>query len=152
MTDAPRRNWASWAIVLVGGAVMIAGLAVVGGPGQARKEQRDETRMAHLRELGAHATCLATQSGALSARMDTTADCGSPPDVSDPLTGQPYQIELLDSGNLRICAEMEAQDALERRRAYYVFERDGNCIVVSNDRDSGTGGRYQPVIVPEISR
>lgn len=89
-----------------------AGLWLTGGPAQGRAEMRDRERQSDIAGLTAHARCL-TQEGEVVPPMTTTAGCPGLPRLSDPWTGEPYRIEMLKTGQLRICANLETETFLE---------------------------------------
>lgn len=122
------QGWASWGIAALAGAAVIAGLAIAGGPGQARKERRDEARMGDLQRLAAHIACLA-QDGRLTrppADLSPTPGCPGPVPLTDIRTGEPYRVEPLDGRKYRLCAAFELPAATQPP---WGSNRDGDCIV-----------------------
>ncbi len=89
-------RWAGAALIVLTLAMIGAGLWQVGGPEQARAEQRDDLRRQDLRALAGHLSCV--------ARRDAGADvtCDAMPRQVDRFTDVPYTIE-----EKRVCAVLE---------------------------------------------
>lgn len=79
--------------------MIAAGLWQVGGPGQARMEQRDDRRMQDLQNLAAYLIC--------DAREDAAGHCGTPPRQTDRFTQEPFTIS-----ETRICANFEQPERI----------------------------------------
>lgn len=128
MTGRRTQGWASWAIAGLAGATVVAGLAIGGGPLQARKERRDDARMEDLRRLAGHIVCLVDESGTrrLPADLSPTPGCPDMVPLTDSRSGEPYRVEPLEAGKFRLCAAFELPP--EDRR-WAADRRDGDCIV-----------------------
>lgn len=128
MTGRRTQGWASWAIAALAGATVVAGLAIGGGPLQARKERRDDARMEDLRRLAGHIVCLVDESGTrrLPADLSPTPGCPDMVPLTDSRSGEPYRVEPLEAGKFRLCAAFELPP--EDRR-WAADRRDGDCIV-----------------------
>lgn len=114
-------------LVVLSLAVVIGAVVTIGGPEQARAEQRDSQRISDLNALGRHQICLLDQGLALD---DTTDACIPPPPLTDPKTGTPYQITRTAPNIVRACAEFEwpaRSDALAYRAD---FDRDAGCLIL----------------------
>lgn len=99
-------------LLVVGGAV-IGGLLAVGGPGQARMEQRDRERLADLRRLGEHERCKAI--AAAGGASDRCRIVSSVEELRDPLTDEAYVVRTPDDATFEVCATLEsAPDRLGR--------------------------------------
>lgn len=129
MTARGAQGWASWAIAALAAAAVVAGLAVAGGPMQARKERRDEARMDDLQRLASHIACLVGDRAPrhVPGDLSTTPGCPGPVPLSDSRTGQPYRIEPLEGGKYRLCADFELPPPDPNGWAF--APRDGDCIV-----------------------
>ena len=130
-----------FALVLVGGA-LAWGVATVGGPGQARAEQRDETRYRELRGLAEYHRCQPELDppAPVTPRRRGCEPPGVPkPDsTDDPLTGVPYRVETLDPDAFQVCGTFERPQS---RRPWYdrsgfSFDGQEGCLVY---RRSGPG-------------
>lgn len=96
------------ALAGLAGLGILAGLWLSGGPGQGRAEARDEARRSDLSELATQARCLALE-GEDVPPIDTSEGCPEAPPSADPWTGEPYRIERLPAGTLRLCASYETE-------------------------------------------
>ncbi|MCL1627681.1 MULTISPECIES: hypothetical protein [Roseinatronobacter] len=90
------------------------GLWQVGGPEQARSEQRDAQRLNDLRALAAYLTCEKMRKGG--------ADfiCGTYPRDTDRFTQQPFTVT-----QTQVCAEFEQSDRTAHR---FPDEVENGCI------------------------
>lgn len=112
MTPA-RARLAVTASGVVVAAVAAVALGVFGGPGEARRAERDSRRLEHLSEIVAAVTCH-VRAGADPARpaalVEITAACLAPTRAAafvDPLTGAAYPLDYPDAGTVRVCATLE---------------------------------------------
>ncbi|NNE51338.1 MAG: hypothetical protein HKN30_02940 [Sulfitobacter sp.] len=104
-------------VALLVGAAVVAGLLVVGGPGHARKERNDQTRLDHLRRIGAHEQCRLAQQTAPEAEVPVHCAKELPVvDLRDPVTDTAYEIRQRDPTTFEVCARMET-DALKPQNA-----------------------------------
>jgi len=138
MTELDGRNrgqgWASWTIAALAAGVVLAGLAIAGGPAQARKERRDDMRAADLSRLSMHISCLVGDSGLreLPADLGPTDGCPGPVPLTNSQTGEQYRIEPLEHGKYRLCAAFELAPAENRWEYRWASEqRDGDCVIYS---------------------
>ena len=110
------KGWATVALLTVAAIVIGAGLALTGGPGQARKERRDQQREDDLGALVGLVDCLAgTNRGQLRDRLAVTPQCDWQAALDDPLTGQPYRYEPTGPRSYRLCADFETPPPETRR-------------------------------------
>ncbi|SUZ31140.1 hypothetical protein ROE7235_00875 [Roseibaca ekhonensis] len=79
--------------------MIAAGLWQVGGPGQARMEQRDDRRMQDLQNLAAYLIC--------DAREAPQAHCGTQPRQTDRFTQEPFTIS-----ETQVCANFEQPERI----------------------------------------
>ncbi|MGB8624453.1 MAG: hypothetical protein WCD16_16715 [Paracoccaceae bacterium] len=123
---------ASWPAFLIAGLAVLAiglGLAVTGGPGQGRKEHRDEARLSDLDRLSAQVQCLARAAdGQLPQDLAPTTVCPGELRREDPYTGQPYRYEILTDRAYRICAGFETDLAELRRGNLVDVDTKAGCI------------------------
>lgn len=125
-----RQGWPVWAIAALAAALIVAGLTMTGGPMQGRAERRDEVRMGDLDALLLQADCRAGELGELTTDLAPTAACPATPRAADPFTDEPYQVEIVDAHNLRLCAgfELPLEDRVRWGRREGVDAGDG-CMV-----------------------
>ncbi|KRW95763.1 hypothetical protein [Paracoccus sp. MKU1] len=115
------KGWATIAIALLAAVAVVAGLALTGGPGHARKERRDRERESDLADLGRLVVCLARENGdRLPEALETTPPCDWQVRLADPFTGVPYRYEVTGPRSYRLCAGFE----LPPRRSPGLAERD----------------------------
>lgn len=105
--DGRGKGFASMGLAGLALAAVIAGLVLTGGPVQARKERRDETRSDDLMAIARQVECLADTSGALPAEVSATEVCPFTGRMADPFTGAAYSYTPLDTRNWRLCAVFE---------------------------------------------
>ena len=116
---------ASLALIAVAAGVIGLGVWTVGGPGQARAERRDQERMADLSTLARHQACLQRQGLEPDDRSDR---CPGGAPRTDPLSGDPYQVETADG--LRVCARFETPLPRQRWGDRDDFDPDTGCLLV----------------------
>ena len=116
----PRDQIVPYAIAALALGLVVAALAVVGGPGQGQMERRDEARFEVLR---AFADCIAARHGEAGLDAAATSCAAShPPPAGD----APIRFELSGTKSLRVCASFEEPRA---HRAYQAeFETDTGCL------------------------
>ena len=95
-------------------AMIALGLWQVGGPEQARIEQRDEQRMTDLLALAAFLKCDALP------EIEMRNACGPRPIDTDRFTGAPFKIT-----DTTVCASFEQPDRLSH---YYQEQLDQGCL------------------------
>jgi hypothetical protein len=137
----PRR-----ARIIVAGAGMasavlvVLGLAVAGGPAEARRDHRDAARLAHLREIASAYVCHATAAaGPIGpALSELSPACLSPTraaELRDPLTGAAYRIEP-EARLVRVCADFESANAeAEPYPGAPPFDPATGCVTATLARD-----------------
>lgn len=102
------RTIASLGLAGLASVLIIAALLVAGGPVQARKERRDDTRARDVMALAHQVGCLAEEGdGMLPASVDATEVCPFTGRLADPFTGAAYRYQPIDARSWRICAEFE---------------------------------------------
>lgn len=102
------KGWATLALAIAAVVMIGAGLALTGGPGQARKERRDQDRESDLMALTGLVDCLALANrGQLPDRLVATAECDWHAALDDPFSGQPYRYERTGPRSYRLCAAFE---------------------------------------------
>lgn len=103
------------AIVL---AAVIGGIAVVGGPGHARKEREDASRENTLYAAAQAVACYKQATGkvpesladgeailtAIDAETRSKGHCDNPKVETDPVTHQPFRLQPGSRGDVEICA------------------------------------------------
>ncbi|MCC5963280.1 MAG: hypothetical protein JJU09_09135 [Rhodobacteraceae bacterium] len=112
------------ALVALAVVAVALGLWTIGGPEQARSENRDAQRMSDLHAMARHVRCLDDQG------LDLTAEsplCPLPEARSDPKTGAPYDISTPQDGIVTICAAFETA---QTTRALG-FDAETGCLTVA---------------------
>ena len=134
---------ASIGIAVLALVAVVLGLVLGGGPIQARKERRDETRLDDLTRLARHVDCLAVQDDRIVMPTDfaETSGCPGPVRMADPYTGVAYRIEPLPENRYRLCADFELPPE-ENRPRWSPARRDGDCVV--QDLPSRAAQQYRP--------
>ena len=107
-------------------AALVGGLAVVGGPGHARAEKRDDIRRADLRRIADRIIC---EEGGQAAFK--RACRGADEALHDPLTGAAYEVTRRD-GTFKVCAtfevaQQEAEDSAHWQGLLH-FEGVRGCL------------------------
>lgn len=124
---------AHWPAFAIAGMVALAiglGLAVTGGPGQGRKERRDEMRLEDLNQLSAQVYCLARASaGQLPTDLSSTALCPGALRRADPYSGQPYRYDILSPETYRLCAGFETDLAVLMDWNRVNLDAEAGCIL-----------------------
>lgn len=125
------QGWASIAIAALAVALVVAGLAIGGGPGQARKERRDAARMDDLNRLSGHIGCLSRDAAGrvMPTDLQKTKGCPDPVVLTDAGSGKPYRFEPIDADSYRLCADFELPAGDQRARGWTNGRRDGDCLV-----------------------
>ena len=111
------------ALIVLVGAALVAGFSVVGGPGYARMERHDATRLRDLRALSDYHLCMIDQKGpqAGDISVDRCAGYDTTSDRADPATSEPYAYTRLGPALFQICATFETAPArLEGQRGCLV--------------------------------
>ena len=122
------RTVATVGIAALSAGLVVAALALTGGPVHARQEYRDNIRMRDLREIARHVGCAVEGStGPLPASPEAVAGCGNPPRMLDPYTGQPYRYEVLDLRTVRLCAGFELPPDPHQQGANESIGADPDC-------------------------
>jgi hypothetical protein len=102
---------------------LVAGLVVVGGPGHARAEKRDDQRRADLRRVADAVICEAGgQAGFARA-------CRGASDAADPLTGAAYDV-VRGEDAFEVCAtfELASEEAETPWREALHFDGARGCL------------------------
>lgn len=124
------QGWASLSIAALAAGLVIAGLALGGGPAQARKERRDEARFADLERLAQHITCLSRdgQGRVMPTDLAEAKGCPGPIPLIDPLGGAPYRFEPINGYRYKLCANFEVpqKDSAYRWPSKL---RVGDCVI-----------------------
>ncbi|MEW9921509.1 hypothetical protein AB2B41_18015 [Marimonas sp. MJW-29] len=127
-------------VVLLVGAAVIAGLMIVGGPGQARMEQRDRERLDHLRQLAEHERCRLVAKG--EAVPDRCRQVIALEDLRDPLTDAAYVTRMVGKTMFEVCAELETDPETLSRYDYARLYIDGQGACLRYRR-TGDGADWQ---------
>ena len=120
-TPSESGDWLAVALVGISVAAIVAGLAIIGGPGKAREVQRDQIRLNALVGTAEALNCYSRGVGSLPEDLQVVrvaiADSGSPARLAkgcnnaawkdDPVTGAPFDILPIDDQHAQICAVFE---------------------------------------------
>lgn len=125
------------ALIVLVGAALVAGFSVVGGPGYARMERHDATRLRDLRALSDYHLCMIDQKGPQTGDISVNRCAGydTMSDRADPATSEPYAYTRLGPALFQICATFETAPArLARTSPLYDrydlrFEGQRGCLV-----------------------
>lgn len=99
-------------------AAVIGGIAVVGGPGHARKEREDSRREDALDATARAVACYKQATGAvpedlsdgesiltaIDAETRSKGHCDNPKVEADPVSHQPFRLQSGPNGDIEICA------------------------------------------------
>ena len=132
-TPSSAGDWLALALAGVASASVIAGFAIIGGPGKARDMQQDDVRLQALLETAEGLNCFSRGVGPLPEDMDTVrlaiADSGSQARLAagcsnadwkdDPITGAPFEIHPIDEQHAQICAVF-ARPGSGQERGFYL--------------------------------
>lgn len=127
------------------GAAVIAGLTVVGGPGHARMEKRDNQRAQDLLALGEYYRCtLPAGADAQTGVAPSPKHCSGKdqaPTAKDPLTGKPYEMTRSNERGFEVCARFELEDEDRNTVPYFKqqIKRTGKRGCVVYERHAATG-------------
>ena len=117
-TPSSAGDWLAVSLAGVASASVIAGFAIIGGPGKARDIQRDDARLQAIVSTAEALNCYSRGIGPLPDDLETArqviADSGSAARLAegcsnaewkdDPITGEPFEIRPLDNQHADICA------------------------------------------------
>jgi len=93
---------------------VVAGLSLTGGPARGKAEQRDQARLAALRDAHELVECLArTNNRTLPEVLEADASCPDVEVLNDPYTGTPIRFERLDETRYLLCPDLELPDDFE---------------------------------------
>jgi hypothetical protein len=106
--------WLAVAAAVVVGASIVAGLLIVGGPGEARLEKLDDARLDDLRAIDRAAEQAWTERGMLPPSLDSLAAVAplSPDQLIDPETSEPYEYRVLSDSTAEVCATFAHADSV----------------------------------------
>lgn len=117
---------AGLALVALSATAIALGLWTVGGPEQARREQRDAQRLSDLRAIARHYRCLHDHAQNTDA---VTPVCPRPENSGDPRDGAVYAVSQPEDGLVQICAEFETP--LSTHGFMNGFDPETGCLTVS---------------------
>ena len=119
---------------------IVAGLAVVGGPGTGRRDRRDAARTESLRQIADALVCHA-DAGADPAQPATLAEISPAclaPDTArrlvDPATGAAFPVTYPAPDHATVCADFEAPVPDTRAAGWLPFDAETGCVSVSLTR------------------
>ncbi|MFT5774580.1 hypothetical protein [Hyphomonas sp.] len=125
-------DWLAVALVGVAVAAIVAGLAIIGGPEQAREVQQDEARLQALAETALALNCYRRGTGPLPDDMQSVrsaiGDSGSAARLAtgcrnarwrdDPISGEAFEIVRVDDLQAQICAVFARSGSRDYGRSY----------------------------------
>ncbi|MDO5704661.1 MAG: hypothetical protein Q4G49_06240 [Paracoccus sp. (in: a-proteobacteria)] len=101
-------NAPMWGLAGLSAMVLVAGLVISGGPMRGQAERRDADRRADLDAIHMQISCKTIESGVLTTDAHASPACPNVPRLTDPHSGAPYRVEVVDAHNIRLCAGFEA--------------------------------------------
>lgn len=120
------------ALIALGGLaalLVVAGLVMVGGPEEARRQRRDEARIAALSYL---ARCMAqlpaAEFDALPPEMAADTSCVDGGNWRDTQTGTPFRLVRGEGGAFSLCAAFENPASVSRNFYDQSFDPATGCI------------------------
>ena len=138
-------HWPAFAIAGMVALTIGLGLVVTGGPGQGRKERRDEMRLEDLNLMSAQVHCLArAAAGQLPTDLAPTALCPGALRRADPFSGQPYRYDILSPETFRLCAEFETDLAVLMDWNRVNLDAEAGCILYHYVEESALGAEAMP--------
>lgn len=117
-------------------AVAALSLLAIGGPETSRAARRDGLRLDALREIARAIRCERRATGRAPADLaDISEACLVPAraaELTDPLTGAAYAIDLPGPAAARVCARFEAPGRMRFHNASDArFDRDSGCVTIA---------------------
>jgi hypothetical protein len=118
-------------------AAVALGLSVVGGPEAGRRDRRDASRLAVIRQIADALSCHAQAKAepaapAKLAEISPTCLAGDLSGLADPSTGAAYRIERPEPDLARVCADFERAEAANARDGGWpTFDPTTGCVSVS---------------------
>ena len=135
--------WLAVAAGVVVAAAVVAGLVVVGSPGEARLEKLDTARRDDLRTIEHAVAEVWDRTATLPPSLDSlrAANRLRPEDLTDPETNEPYAYRVLSDSTYELCATFaRASDDRER------WLHDRSAI------DAHGAGRHCFTVQPSIAQ
>ena len=127
-------RWRSSSLLALGiGAVtltaVVAGLAVTGSPAEARRHRVDERRVTDLRQIGQAVDVFWTRKSHLpSSPAELTQDQGPLVELTDPVTGSPYEYEILGPRSYRLCAAFDTTAERQNDPPFWTHGSGRQCF------------------------
>jgi hypothetical protein len=109
MTERTPGFWLGGAAVIIVTAAIVAGLFVIGGPGEARLERLDVERIEDLRRIEQAVDEVWRRGNALPPSLDSLRAAGRlmSDDLIDPTTGESYDYRVLSDSTYELCATFD---------------------------------------------
>lgn len=115
--------------------LVVAGLVAVGGPEEARRQRRDEARIAALSDL---ALCMAhlpaAEFDALPPEMTAGIPCADGDDWRDAQTGTPFRLVRGEGGAFSLCAAFENPASVRRNFYGQSFDPATGCLAAKREQ------------------
>ena len=122
------------AVALVCGAV-VAGLLVVGGPGEARKVAADRERLRDLRQIAESERC---RRMAAEEKLLPRCRGATPANLPrDPATGAPYDLREVDDTAFDVCAIFESDPVRFGKQTQTEMIVDGQLVCLRYFTEGG---------------
>jgi hypothetical protein len=114
-----------FAITTVGGAI-VAGLMIVGSPGDERMRRLDDRRVRDLVDITRAVNGYWTKHARLPSSLDELLESpGTAVQSRDPLTGQPYSFGVLGVTTYEVCADFQRESSEANSDAFGRFWSHG---------------------------
>jgi hypothetical protein len=114
--------------------LVVAGLVTVGGPEEARRQRRDEARVAALSDL---ARCMAqlpvAEFDTLPPEMAADTPCVDRDNWRDAGTGAPFRLVRGEGGAFSLCAAFENPASVRRNFYGQSFDPATGCVTARRD-------------------
>src|SRR5690606_26163495 len=114
--------------------LVVSGLLAVGGPEEARRQRRDEARIAALSDL---ARCMAhlpaAEFDALPPEMAAGIPCADGGNWRDAQTGAPFRLVRGEGGAFSLCASFETPAAVRRTFYGQSFDPATGCLAARRE-------------------
>jgi len=128
---------AAWAGTVVVAVAVIAGLVVIGTPGEQRLVRLDLARVADLRSLSMMANLEWNKRHELPARAEELVDGQSMTRLPlDPESHQPYEYRVTEAERFEVCATFSRRSRAEDDNDFWFHEAGHRCFQFTAGKDA----------------
>lgn len=138
MTKRPDARLAPILLASIAGALVVAGLVTAGGPGKARMEKRDQTRIDALLAASSYVNCVANQAdGTLPTDPSSAGPCSGQTFPAPPFEGEAVAYDVLGEKQFRLCVSLERPQAVRQNLQYgVILDPQNGCADFNYDRET----------------